>query len=56
MIEIVKPLIDVEGNSKDRLICLRKKDPFSSEAGEEEKLAIGKFKDDTFREFWGCPA
>lgn len=54
MIEIVKFLIDVEGNSKDRLICLRKKDFFFLEVGEEEKLVIGKFKDDIFREFWGC--
>lgn len=50
----MNPLMDVEGNSKGRLVSL--KDPFSSEPREEERVTIGKIQDGTCRKFGGCPA
>ena len=45
---VVKSLMDVEGRNPGRLICLKKKGPFS--------LTTGKIQDGTCRKFGGCLA
>lgn len=45
---VVKSLMDVEGRNQGRLICLKKKGPFS--------LTTGKIQDGTCRKFGGCLA
>lgn len=42
---VVKSLMDVEGRNQGRLICLKKKGPFS--------LTTGKIQDGTCRKFGG---